>query len=77
MVVTTNARSKLDGAFMRRFDVVLELPRPDAPAREALWRRELGDGASQLAHGFVSDLARRVELTDWIFIDGTRLGSSL
>jgi SpoVK/Ycf46/Vps4 family AAA+-type ATPase len=34
VVVTTNARTKMDGAFMRRFDVVLELPRPDAPSRE-------------------------------------------
>ncbi|MBX3252337.1 MAG: ATP-binding protein, partial [Myxococcales bacterium] len=63
VVVTTNARGKMDGAFMRRFDVVLELPRPDAAAREALWRRELGQAADGLAEGFLADIAHRVELT--------------
>lgn len=40
-VLTTNLRQHLDGAFTRRFQVVIDFPRPDAAARALLWRRHL------------------------------------
>jgi SpoVK/Ycf46/Vps4 family AAA+-type ATPase len=40
-VLTTNLRRHLDPAFARRFQVVLDFPRPDAPARARLWRLQL------------------------------------
>ena len=40
-ILTTNLRSHLDSAFYRRFQVVVEFPRPDAVARAELWRRLL------------------------------------
>ena len=41
LVCATNSIGHLDGAFLRhgRFDYVLPIGPPDAPAREALWRR--------------------------------------
>ncbi|MFE9040613.1 ATP-binding protein [Streptomyces sp. NPDC007818] len=38
-VLTTNARSALDQAFLRRLRVVVTFPYPDPAAREALWAR--------------------------------------
>ncbi len=38
-ILTTNLRQHLDPAFARRFQAVIEFPRPDAGARTALWRR--------------------------------------
>jgi hypothetical protein len=40
-ILTTNMRRQLDGAFTRRFQVVVEFPRPDAAARAAIWSRVL------------------------------------
>jgi hypothetical protein len=40
-ILTTNMRRHLDAAFTRRFQVVVEFPRPDAPARAEIWARLL------------------------------------
>ncbi len=40
-VLTTNLRDQLDQAFARRFQVVIDFPKPDRAARKALWRRLL------------------------------------
>lgn len=41
VILTTNMRQQLDNAFARRFQVVVDFPRPDAAARELLWARAL------------------------------------
>lgn len=63
VVVTTNAKDKIDSAFLRRFDVVLGFDRPDAARRARLWRRELGDDGTVLPDAFVQAVARRGDLT--------------
>nr|WP_320010943.1 ATP-binding protein [uncultured Desulfobulbus sp.] len=40
-ILTTNLRKQFDGAFTRRFQLVVDFPRPDAKARAALWNRLL------------------------------------
>lgn len=40
-LLTTNLRSQIDKAFLRRFQMVVEFPRPDSEQREQLWRRLL------------------------------------
>jgi hypothetical protein len=40
-VLTTNLRRNLDPAFSRRFQVVVDFPRPDEAARTRLWERSL------------------------------------
>jgi len=37
-ILTSNLRQHLDPAFARRFQMVIEFPRPDAAARSQLWR---------------------------------------
>nr|WP_238342076.1 ATP-binding protein [Actinopolymorpha rutila] len=44
-VLTTNARSVLDPAFLRRVHTVVAFPYPDAELRAALWRRAFPDAA--------------------------------
>lgn len=39
-ILTTNLGANLDEAFTRRLDVMIDFPRPDAAARERLWRHE-------------------------------------
>jgi hypothetical protein len=40
-ILTTNLRSHIDPAFARRFQIVVDFPRPDAAARAELWARLL------------------------------------
>jgi RimJ/RimL family protein N-acetyltransferase len=40
-IVVTRSRGAPDPAFARRMAAIVEFPRPDAPAREAIWRRHL------------------------------------
>lgn len=37
VILTTNLRSNIDAAFLRRFQMVVDFPSPDKHAREALW----------------------------------------
>lgn len=62
-IMTTNLRQNLDSAFMRRLRFVIDFPRPDAAAREAIWRYCLPTDAHELEDVDFKLLARRVELT--------------
>ncbi|MEL6620009.1 MAG: ATP-binding protein [Pseudomonadota bacterium] len=62
-ILTTNLRTHLDTAFMRRFQAVIEFPRPDVPARQALWARLLPRGAPLSDEIDLEALARAVPLT--------------
>jgi hypothetical protein len=44
-ILTSNLRQHLDPAFARRFQMVIEFPRPDAVARSELWRLHIPGGA--------------------------------
>ena len=43
IIATTNAGDRIDGAFHRRMDVVVDFPLPDATQRWAIWRLHLPD----------------------------------
>lgn len=38
VILTTNLRSNVDSAFLRRFQLIVDFPAPDAAARSDLWR---------------------------------------
>jgi hypothetical protein len=44
-ILTSNLRRHLDPAFARRFQMVIEFPRPDAAARSELWRLHIPNRA--------------------------------
>jgi len=60
---TTNARQNLDPAFVRRLRFIIEFPRPDAAAREKIWRRCLPWDSHTLDDAAFRLLARSIDLT--------------
>jgi SpoVK/Ycf46/Vps4 family AAA+-type ATPase len=62
-ILTTNLRRNLDEAFLRRLRFVVEFPKPDAAAREAIWQQCLPEGAPIGSDVNLKALARRLELT--------------
>jgi hypothetical protein len=62
-ILTTNFRQNLDHAFLRRLRFVVDFPRPDAEAREAIWRQCLPATAPVSHDVNVRYLAKRLELT--------------
>lgn len=63
LLMTTNLKQNIDPAFLRRLRFVIEFPRPDAEARERIWRGCLPRDSHQLADADFRLVARRVELT--------------
>jgi hypothetical protein len=62
LVVTTNAGERIDPAFRRRLDVVVEFRAPDAAERWSIWRLHLPpDHAAEDA--FLDEVAARCQLT--------------
>jgi hypothetical protein len=43
VILTTNSRERIDNAFTRRLDVIVEFPMPDFEERLHLWRSHLGE----------------------------------
>jgi SpoVK/Ycf46/Vps4 family AAA+-type ATPase len=62
-ILTTNLRQNIDPAFLRRVRFVVDFPRPDATAREAIWRRCLPEESHELDDAMFRQLARKIELT--------------
>lgn len=62
-ILTTNLRQNLDPAFLRRLRFVVDFPRPDAEAREQIWRRCLPDQSHTLDAAAFRQLARKIDLT--------------
>jgi hypothetical protein len=62
-ILTTNMRKNLDSAFLRRLRFVVEFPRPDADAREKIWRQCLPYDSYDLTDADFRQLARRIDLT--------------
>lgn len=62
-ILTTNLRQNLDPAFLRRIRFIVDFPRPDAEAREAIWRRCLPADSHALGDDEFRRLARRLDLT--------------
>ena len=62
-ILTTNLRTQIDKAFTRRFQIVVEFPRPDTEARAQLWRRMLPPRAPLDQSVDMNFLAAAVNLT--------------
>jgi hypothetical protein len=60
VILTSNSQSRIDKAFMRRLDAVLEFPLPDAEQRRRLWKNHLGSRSP--GDDFVTLLAQYCEL---------------
>ena len=61
LLVTTNASERIDAAFKRRMDVVIEFRAPDPVERWQIWRLHL-PGGHQVSDELLGELASRCEL---------------
>ena len=62
-ILTTNMRKNLDAAFLRRLRFIVDFPRPDADAREKIWRQCLPEASRDLTETEFRQLARRIDVT--------------
>jgi hypothetical protein len=62
VIMTTNLRANLDRAFLRRFQLVVDFPKPDVTARAELWRRLLPPCAPRDESLSCEELGQAVEL---------------
>lgn len=63
VILTTNLRTNIDAAFLRRFQQIVDLPSPDAHARQKLWERLLPKLAPRDAELDTGALASAVRLS--------------
>jgi hypothetical protein len=59
VVLTSNSRQRIDNAFLRRLDVVIEFGVPGPQERRRLWERHLGSAAER---GFIERMAGAIDL---------------
>jgi hypothetical protein len=62
-ILTTNLRSNVDEAFVRRLDAIVDFPMPEEPDRLRLWRRNLPDRVPQEADLDLEFLAGRFRIS--------------
>ena len=62
-ILTSNLRKHLDPAFARRFQIVVEFPRPDVEVRTQLWKKLLPPRAPRTADVQPEVLAKAVSLS--------------
>lgn len=63
VILTTNLRTNIDAAFLRRFQQIVNFPAPDAGAREKLWHQLLPANAPRVADMDAGALAKAVRLS--------------
>ncbi|MEV4350175.1 ATP-binding protein, partial [Actinoplanes sp. NPDC049596] len=62
-ILASNLHQNIDDAFVRRFDLVVDFPAPDAPGRQAIWERLRAGSAPIDPAVDLGLLAERFELT--------------
>ncbi|WP_309663776.1 ATP-binding protein [Tabrizicola sp.] len=63
VILTTNLRANVDTAFLRRFQLMVDFPAPDADARALLWQRLLPPRAPLAKDVDTTKLAEAVRLS--------------
>lgn len=62
LIVTTNANDRIDSAFQRRMDTVIEFAAPTAAERVFIWNLHLPE-INEISEEFLQETIRRCELT--------------
>jgi SpoVK/Ycf46/Vps4 family AAA+-type ATPase len=62
LIVTTNASERIDGAFQRRMDVVVEFRSPEPAERQVIWQLHLPP-QHVVDEGFLEEVSARCALT--------------
>ncbi len=77
VILTTNLRKHLDLAFARRFQVVVDFPRPDEAARAQLWEKLLPPRAPRQRDLNCAFLGKAVNLTGGNIRNAALMGAYL
>jgi SpoVK/Ycf46/Vps4 family AAA+-type ATPase len=77
VILTTNLRNHLDPAFARRFQVVIDFPRPDEIARGQLWEKLLPPKAPRQKDLNCAFLGKAVNLTGGNIRNAALMGAYL
>ena len=77
VILTTNLRNHLDPAFARRFQVVVDFPRPDETARGQLWEKLLPPKAPRQKTLNCAFLGKAVNLTGGNIRNAALMGAYL
>src|SRR5205807_6278687 len=62
VVITTNAGNRIDTAFLRRLDVIINFAPPEAPERWQIWQSHL-PSSHNISMAFLEEIATRCVLT--------------
>ena len=63
VVLATNLRKNIDEAFIRRIQVIIDFPTPDAAMRFQIWKRTLPAASTAITDVELQDIASRFALT--------------
>lgn len=62
LIITTNANDRIDAAFQRRMDTVIDFARPEASERWHIWQLHLPEN-NAVELNFLQEIVQRCELT--------------
>jgi hypothetical protein len=62
VIITTNAGNRIDSAFLRRIDAIIEFAQPEAPERWQIWQSHLPTSHT-ISQAFLQEVAVRCVLT--------------
>lgn len=62
VIITTNASSRIDAAFLRRIDAIIDFTQPEAPERWHIWQSHLS-ATHTVRPAFLQEVATRCVLT--------------
>ena len=63
VILTSNLKSNIDKAFMRRFQTIVQFNLPDANERMDLWKKMMPDGIAISKKVDINEISRQYELT--------------
>ena len=63
VILSSNFKTNIDDAFLRRFNAIIKFPFPDANLRELIWRKSLPEAIKTDKHLDINEVAVRYKLT--------------
>lgn len=75
VILSTNFKSNIDDAFLRRFNAIIKFPFPDAKLRQCIWEKSLPERANLDSDIDLEEIAVRYKLTGGNIINAVHLAS--
>jgi len=77
VILTTNLRTNIDSAFLRRFQLVIDFPSPDVQARARLWSKLLPPNAPRAKDVDLDTLAASARLSGGAILNAAQYATIL